>query len=94
MLRPLEIKIINVNLKIKLPDGIQGIIALLSTFTERSLTLDNSKCVTSQTWNETIKLKLLNRNSHCSATINKNKEIARLILLHGRHSESFVTLIN
>ena len=91
VLRPLEIKTINLNLKIKLPDGIQGIIALLPTFIEQSLTLNNSKRATSQTWNETIKLKLLKRNSHCTATINKNEEIARL-LLHGRRNESFVTL--
>ena len=74
-----------------MPDGIQGIIALLPIFIEQSLTLDNSKRATSQTWNETIKLKLLNRNSHCMATINKNKEIARLFL-NGRRNESFVTL--
>ena len=76
----------------KLPGGIQGIIALLPTFIEQSLTLDNSKRATSQTWNETIKLKLLNRNSHCMATINKNEEIARLFLLHGCRNESVVIL--
>ena len=47
VLRLLEIKAINLNLKMKLPDGIQGIIALLPTFIEQSLTLDNSKRATS-----------------------------------------------
>ena len=89
VLRPLEIKTINLNLKIQ--DGIQSIIALLPTFIEQSLTLDNSKRAASQTWNETIKLKLLNRNSHRTATINKNEEIASLFL-HGRRNELFVTL--
>ena len=80
VLRPLEIKTLNLNLKIELPDGIQGVTALLPTFIKQSLTLDNNKHATSQTWSETIKLKLLNRNFHCTATINKNKEIARLLL--------------
>lgn len=92
MFRPPEIKTINLNLKKKLPDGIKGIIALLTTFIEQLLNLDNSKRATSQTWNETIKLKLLNRNSHRTATINRNEEIAWLFLLHGRRDESFVTL--
>ena len=43
VLRPLEIKAINLNLKIKLLDGIQGIIALLPIFIKQLLTLDNSK---------------------------------------------------
>ena len=91
VLRPLEVRTINLNLKIKFPDGTQKIIALLPTFIEQSLTLGNSKRGTSQTWNETIRLKLLNRNFHCTATINKNEEIARLFLLHGPRNES-VTL--
>ena len=41
VLRPLETKTINLHLKIKLPDGIQGMIALSPTFIEQSLTLEN-----------------------------------------------------
>ena len=75
---------LDLQLKTKLQDGIRGIIGLLPTFIQQSLTIDNSKCITPQTWDEPIKLELLNRNFHCTATIKKNEEIAGLILLHGR----------
>ena len=75
---------LDLQLKIKLQDEIQGIIGLLPTFIQQSLTINNSKCITPHTWNEPVKLELLNRNFHCTATIKKNEEIAGLILLHGR----------
>ena len=74
-------------MKIELPNGVQGIISLLPIF-EQSLTLENRKRISSQTWNETIKLELLNKNFHCKVTIEKNEEIAKLVLLPGR---DFVT---
>ena len=58
VLSPNEIKAINLRLKIKLPDGIQGIITLLPNFIEQSISLKNSKQITSQTRNEFIALTL------------------------------------
>ena len=73
VLRPNEIKTINLGLKIKLPDGIQGIITLLPNFTEQSISLQNSKRITSQTCNEFIALTLRNRNFDWSTTLEKNE---------------------
>ena len=86
-LGPFESEVIDLQLKIKLPNGVQGIISLLPIF-EQSLTLGNRKRITSQTLNEPIKLELLNKNFHCKATIEKNEEIAKLLPLLGR---DFVT---
>ena len=58
MLKPNKIKAINLGLKIQLPDGIQGIITLLPNFIEQSISLKNSKQITSQTCNEFIALAL------------------------------------
>ena len=91
LLRQLEMKTIDLKFKVKLPDGIQGIIPLLPTFIEQSLSLENGECVTSNTWDNPIKLKLWNRNLHCTATINKNEEIAWLFLIHRRGDETCVT---
>ena len=79
---PFESKVLDLQLKIKLPNGVQGIISLLPVF-EKSLTLENRKRIKSQTWNEPIKLELLNKNFYFKATIEKNEEIAKLILLPG-----------
>ena len=77
VLRPNEIKTINLGLKIKLPDGIQGIITLLPNFIEQSISLENSKRTTSQTCHEFIALTLRNRNFHWSTIFEKNGETAR-----------------
>ena len=79
-LRPCESTVLNLRLKVKLPDGVQGIIGLLPSFIVQSLTIENCKRITSQTGDELIKLKLLNRNFHYTISIKKNQEIAGLIL--------------
>ena len=81
---------LNLQLKIKLPDGVQGIIGLLPSLTLQSLTIENSKRITSQTKDELIKLDLLNRNFNNTISIKKNQEIAGLILLHNS-DKSLVT---
>ena len=89
-LRPCEGTMLNLQLKIKLPDGIQGIIGLLPSLILQSLTIENSKRITSQTQNEVITLDLLNRNFNDTIETKKNQEIAGLIILNNGN-ESFVT---
>ena len=74
-LRPCESTMLNLQLKIKLPDGIQGIIGLLPSLILQSLTIENSKRITSQTQYEVIKLDLLNRSFSDTIEIKKNQEI-------------------
>ena len=90
VLRPNEIKTINLGLKIKLPDGILGIITLLRNFIEEPISLENSKWITSQTCNKFIVLTLWNRNFHCSTTFEKKEEIVRLFLIHRNRDETFL----
>ena len=80
-LRPCESIMLNLQWKTKLPDGVQGIIGLLPLLILKSLTIENTKCITSQTQDEIIKLNLLNRNFNETIKIKKNQEIAGLILL-------------
>ena len=88
-LRPCSI-LLNLQLKIKLPDGVQGIIRLLPSSILQSITIENSKRITSQTQDEIIKLDLLNRNLNETIKIKKNQEIVGLILFNNC-DESFVT---
>ena len=81
---------LDLQLKIKLPDGVQGIIALLPLLVLQSLTIDSSKRIASQTQDKPIKLDLLNRNFNNTIKMKKNQEIAGLILLHNS-DKSFVT---
>ena len=81
MFKPCESKLLNLHFKIKLPEGIQGYIGLLPAILEQSLALKNSKSITLETWDKTLKIELINKNFHWTTTINKNEEIARLLLL-------------
>ena len=89
-LRSYDSIMLNLHLKIKLPDGVEGIIGLLPSLVLQSLTIENSKRITSQTQDEPIKLGLLNRNFNNTIKIKKNQEIAGLILLYDS-DELFVT---
>ena len=89
-LRPCKSILLNLQLKIKLPDGVQGIIRLLPSLIIQSITIENSKRITSQTQDEIIKLDLLNRNLNETIKIKKNQEIVGLILFNNS-DESFVT---
>ena len=81
-LRPYESIMSNLQLKIKLPDNVQGIIGLLSSLILQKLTIENFKHLTSETNDELIKLDLLKRDFHDTIKVKKNQDIAGLILLH------------
>ena len=53
---------LNLHLKIKLPNKIEGITGLLPSLILEKLTIENFKHLTRQTQNEVIKLDLLNRS--------------------------------
>ena len=91
VLRTNEIKTINLGLKIKLLDGIQSIITLLPNFIEQSIGLENNTRITSKTCNEFIGLTLWNRNFHWLTIFEKNKKIARLLLIHRNRDEPFLS---
>ena len=79
-LRSCESIMLNLRLKIKLPDAVQGIIGLLPSLILQKLTIENCKRVTPETQSELIKLDLLNRNFNDTIKMKKNQEIAELIL--------------
>ena len=81
-LRQCESIMLNLHLKIKLPNETEGIIGLLPSLIPQKLTIQNFKRLTRQTQNEVIKLDLLNRSFKDTIKIQKNQEIAGLILLH------------
>ena len=85
MLKPCKSKLLNLHFKIKLPEGIQGYIGLLLEILEEPLALKNSKPITLETCNKTVKIELTNINFQCTTTISKNEEIVRLFLLHNLH---------
>ena len=62
---------LSLKLKIKLPDEVQEIIGLSPSLILQTLTIENSKRITSQTLVEIIKSDLLNRNFNETIKINK-----------------------
>ena len=73
---------LNVHLRIKLPNETEVIIGLLPSLILQKLTIENFKRLTRETQNEVIKLDLPSRSFHYTIKVKKNQEIAGLILLH------------
>ena len=80
-LRPCESIMLNLQLKIELPDNVQGIIGYLPSLILQKLTTENFKRLTSETNDELIKLDMLNKDFHDTIKVRKNQEIAWLMLL-------------
>ena len=81
-LRLCESIMLNLQLKIKLPDETEGVIGLLPSLILQKLTIENFKRLTRETQREGIRLDLLNRSFSDTIKIKKNQETAELILLH------------
>ena len=71
-LRPYESIMLNEQLKIKLPDAVQGIIRLSPSLILQKVIIKNCKRVTLETQSELIKVDLLNRNFNNTIKIKKN----------------------
>ena len=69
--KPCETMMLNLQIKINLPEGIEAGIGLLQTFISRNLTIENFKRFSNKTKDKFIELDLLNRNFHNTITIQK-----------------------
>ena len=78
--KPCETMMLNLQIKINLPEGIEAGIGLLQTLISRNLTIENFKRFSNKTKDKFIELDLLNRNFHNTITI--QKKIKNLDILY------------
>ena len=72
-IRPCESTILNLGIKINLPDRIQAGFGLLTSVVLNSLTIENFKHITNKTKDKFAELDLLNRNLHNTVKIKKHQ---------------------
>ena len=83
---------LNLQIKINLPEGIEAGIGLLQTLISRNLTIENFKRFSNKTKDKFIELDLLNRNFHNTITIQKkNQELGYIILINDKEEDKIIT---
>ena len=71
---------LNLRLKVNLPDGIEGMIGLLPSFVARKRSIENSNWISNKRKDETIQLDILNKHFYDTNKIKKSQEIAYIFL--------------
>ena len=70
------VHLVNVRLKVNLPNEIEAMIGLLPSFVSRKLSIENSNWISNKRKDEIIQLDILNRHFCNTINIGKNKELA------------------
>ena len=75
-LRPQKSEILNLRLKVNLPDKIEARIGPLPNFISRKLSIENSNWISNTRKDEIIQLDILNRHFRNTINIRRNQELA------------------
>ena len=90
-LRPRDSAMLNLRLKVNLPDEIEAMIGLLPSFVSRKLSIENSNWISNKRKDEIIQLDILNR--HFCNTINTRKN-NNLNIINQKSCDKIVTTYN
>ena len=75
-LRPRDSAMLNLRLKVNLPNKIEAMIGLLPSFVSRKRSIENSDWISNKRKDEIIQLDILNRHFCNTINIRKNQELA------------------
>ena len=70
-LRPRDSTLLNLRLKLNLPEKIEAMVGLLPSFVSRKLSIENSNWISNKRKDETIQLDILNKNFYDTIKIKK-----------------------
>ena len=90
-LSPRDSAMLNLRLKVNLPDKIKAMIGLLRSFCSRKLSIENSNWISSKRKDEIIQLDILNRHYCNTINIRKNRELAYIFLINQKSCNKLVT---
>ena len=85
------VHLVNVRLKVNLPNEIEAMIGLLPSFVSRKLSIENSNWISNKRKDEIIQLDILNR--HFCNTINTRKN-KNLNIINQKSCDKIVTIYN
>ena len=81
-LRPRDSTLLNLRLKLNLPEKIEAMVGLLPSFVSRKLSIENSNWISNRRKDEAIELDILNKHFYDTIKIKKNQEIAYIFLIN------------
>ena len=81
-LRPRDSTLLNLRLKLNLPEKIEAMVGLLPSFVSRKLSIENSNWISNRRKDETIELDILNKHFYDTIKIKKNQEIGYIFLIN------------
>ena len=72
-LRPRDSTLLNLRLKLNLPEKIEAMVGLLPSFVSRKLSIENSNWISNRRKDEAIELDILNKHFYDTIKIKKNQ---------------------
>ena len=93
-LRPRDSAMLNLRLKVNLPNKIEAMIGLLPSFVSRKRSIENSDWISNKRKDEIIQLDILNRHFCKTINIRKNQELAYIFLINQKSCDKLVTTYN
>ena len=90
-LRPRESIILDLELKINLPEGLEQTMKLLPCQTRNRLSLENLEWLSSKAKEDTIQLDILNKDVYNMVNIQKNQALLNIFLINQKSYEKIVT---
>ena len=93
-LRPRNSAMLDLGLKVNLPEEIETIIGLLPSFVSRKLSIENSNWISNRRKDEIIQLDILSRHFCNTTNIRKNQELAYIFLINQKRCDKLVTTFN
>ena len=85
---------LNLRLKVNLPDQIEAMIGLLPSFVPRKLSIENSNWISNKRKDEIIQLDILNRHFCNTINIRKSQELAYISLINQKRCDKLITTYN
>ena len=93
-LRLWDSAMLNLRLKVNLPNKIEAMIGLLPSFVSRKLSIENSNWISNKRKDEIIQLDILNRHFCNTINIRKNQELTYIFLINQKSCDKLVTTYN
>ena len=93
-LRPRDSAMLNLRLKVNLPNEIEAMIGLLPSFVSRKLSKENFNWISNKRKDEIIQLDILNRHFWNTINIRKNQELAYILSNNQKCCDKLVITYN
>ena len=88
------VHLVNVRLKVNLPNEIEAMIGLLPSFVSRKLSTENSNWISNKRKDEIIQLDILNRHFCNTINIGKKQELGYTFSINQKSCDKLVTTYN